>query len=101
MGQYRRGKPPGKQRQTLEYSRYIRNAQEAERAIIARELHDSVIAELRRISFLAYSREGGREEPALLADRINTECGALIRRVREICQALVPQDFNRLGLLVS
>jgi signal transduction histidine kinase len=87
----------GKHRQTLEYSRHIRNAQEEERAIIARELHDSVIAELRRISFLAY----GREEPALLADRINTECGALIRRVREICQSLIPQDFNRLGLLLS
>jgi signal transduction histidine kinase len=91
----------GKHRQTLEYSRHIRNSQEAERAIIARELHDSVITELRRISFLAYAREGGGEEQAPLADRINTECGALIRRVREICQTLVPQDFNHLGLLVS
>jgi signal transduction histidine kinase len=72
-------------------------AQEAERSRIARELHDSVIPELRQLSFLPYARHSDGNAPV----QFSSGCDRLIGRIREICQALIPPDFDRLGLLES
>jgi signal transduction histidine kinase len=85
------------ERRIAAYSRSMMEAQEGERSRIARELHDSVITELRHLSFLPYAKDARGGEPA----RFSEGCDALIRRIREICQALIPPDMNRLGLLES
>jgi signal transduction histidine kinase len=67
-------------------------AQEEERSRIALELHDTVIPEIRHLSFLS---AGQKENNAAHI------CDALILRLREICQALIPPDFTRFGLAES
>jgi signal transduction histidine kinase len=74
------------------FSRDIMLAQEEERSRIALELHDTVIPEIRHLSFLS----AGQEE-----NNAAHFCDALILRLREICQALIPPDFTRFGLAES
>jgi signal transduction histidine kinase len=85
------------ERRAVAYSRSIAAAHEEERSRIARELHDSVITELRHLSFLPFTKQAEGNVPALFS----SGCDALIRRIREICQDLIPPDFNRLGLVES
>jgi signal transduction histidine kinase len=80
-------------RRSAAYTRNVVRAQEAERGRIARELHDSVISELRRLSFLPFA-EGGTGAP-----EFSRGCDDLIRRIREICQNLIPVELSRLGLV--
>jgi signal transduction histidine kinase len=85
------------ERRTAANLRSMMAAQEGERSRIARELHDSVITELRHLSFLPYAKDAQWNKPA----RFSEGCDALILRIREICQALIPPNMNRLGLLES
>jgi signal transduction histidine kinase len=71
------------------FFRDIMLAQEEERSRIALELHDTVIPEIRSLSF---SRQG---------NEVTQICDTLILRLREICQALIPPDFIRFGLAKS
>jgi signal transduction histidine kinase len=73
------------------FSRDIVLAQERERSRIARELHDTVIPEVRRIGFLSQGMQFQGSE-------IEGVCDTLILSIREICQNLIPPDFNLLGL---
>jgi signal transduction histidine kinase len=86
-----------RERRAVAYSRNLAAAQEDERYRIARELHDSVITELRHLSFLPFAKQAEGNVPALFS----SGCDALIRRIQEICLALIPPDFNRLGLVGS
>jgi signal transduction histidine kinase len=86
-----------RERRAMAYARSITAAHEEERSRIARELHDTVITELRHLSFLPFAKDAGENVPALFS----SGCDALIRRVREICQILIPPDFEKLGLVES
>ena len=82
------------------FSRAFLLAQEAERARISRELHDTVAQDLR---YLALGMEkisrtddlGEREKLCREASGLQSD---LIRRVRDICDNLVPPDFRIAGL---
>jgi signal transduction histidine kinase len=86
-----------REEQSAGFSRSMVLAQEAERSRIARELHDQVIQDLRRLSFMGYAREAEKADPA----ELSSGCDTLIGRIREICHTLIPPDFERLGLLES
>ena len=76
-----------RERQSLLFSREIVNAQEHERKRIAREFHDTVAQDLWRLSFQIDN------------ERIVEEQRAIIKRIRDICDTLIPADFQRRGLL--
>ncbi|MDR1625127.1 MAG: hypothetical protein LBT33_01185 [Spirochaetia bacterium] len=86
-----------RERQATAYSRAMMGAQEKERSRIAQELHDAVIPELRHLGFLSYAKNARQDAQALFG----AGCDALIRRIRDICQALIPPDFSRLGFVES
>ncbi|MDR1803369.1 MAG: sensor histidine kinase [Treponema sp.] len=75
-------------------------AQEDERARISRELHDTVAQDLRYLS-LEMNKIGKTEEmkirEKLCAEAASMQA-ALIRKVRDICDYLVPPDFRFQGL---
>ncbi|GHT58993.1 hypothetical protein FACS1894109_14100 [Spirochaetia bacterium] len=77
------------------FSRDIILAQEQERQRIARELHGTVIPEIRRIGFLSRGTQF-KEMPR--NHEIERVCNTLILSIREICQNLIPPNFNLLGL---
>jgi signal transduction histidine kinase len=86
-----------REKQRAAFSRDMVLTREAERGWIAAELHDSVIQELRHLSFMGYARHGEKID----REKLSAACDALITRVREICCSLIPPDFEKLGLLES
>ena len=82
------------------YSRAVLLAQEVERSRISRELHDTIISELRYLA-LETGKISRTAEPELRASlyaetaSMQTE---LITKVRDICEYLVPPDFRIQGL---
>jgi len=76
-----------RERQSILFSRQIVNAQEDERKRIAREFHDTVAQDLWRLSFQIEN------------EKIVEEQRAIIQRIRNICETLIPPDFQRRGLL--
>ena len=75
-------------------------AQEDERARISRELHDTVAQDLRYLS-LEMNKIGKTEEMTVrekLCGEAASMQAALIRKVRDICDYLVPPDFRFQGL---
>jgi len=76
-----------RERQSILFSREIVNAQEHERKRIARELHDTVAQDLWRLSFQIDN------------EQVVEEQRAIIQRIRNICDTLIPPDFQRRGLL--
>jgi len=76
-----------REQQSILFSREIVNAHEHERKRIARELHDTVAQDLWRLSFQIDN------------ERIVEEQRAIIQRIRNICETLIPPDFQRRGLL--
>lgn len=114
---YRNGEPAGvqgtvrditerkhAQRALQTYSRRLVNAQEAERAIIARELHDDIGQSLTAISIHLESiyRSGAVHESAVprLRESIDVIDNAL-RRVRELSFELRPALLDDLGLAAA
>jgi signal transduction histidine kinase len=82
------------------FTRAVLLAQEDERARISRELHDTVAQDLRYLS-LEMNKIGKTEEikirEKLCAEAASMQA-ALIRKVRDICDYLVPPDFRFQGL---
>jgi signal transduction histidine kinase len=93
-------KATSRERQSLIFSRETVAAQEQERSRLARELHDTVAQDLWRLSFQTDSigRAAGAEERRLLSAEVVREQRELIKRIRMICDALIPPDFQRRGL---
>jgi signal transduction histidine kinase len=89
-----------RERQSLSFSRETIIAQEQERGRIARELHDTVAQDLWRLSFQTDSigkTEDAAERSRLCAEVVS-EQKELMRRIRGICDHLIPPDFQRRGL---
>ena len=80
-------KAENRKKQTLAFSRETVMAQENERKRIARELHDSVLQDMWRLSFQINSEEAVKEQREIM------------QRIRGICDTLIPPDFQRRGLI--
>jgi signal transduction histidine kinase len=92
-----------REQQSLSFSRETIIAQEQERGRIARELHDTVAQDLWRLSFQTDSigkTEDTVERSRLCAEVVG-EQKELMRRIRAICDHLIPPDFQRRGLADS
>jgi signal transduction histidine kinase len=85
-----------RQRQSAAFSRETIIAQEQERMRISLELHDTIAQDLRGLSM-------GMEKIGLCPDlkeriKLCTEAASvqstLIRKVRDVCEYLIPPDFN-------
>jgi len=89
-----------RERQTLSFSRETLIAQEQERGRIARELHDTVAQDLWRLSFQTESIDkiSDTAERSRLCVEVVREQKELMRRIRGICDDLIPPDFQRRGL---
>jgi len=82
------------------YSRAILLAQEEERARLSRELHDTIAQDLRYLSLemnKIAKTENISEREKLCEDAASLQSD-LIRKVRDICDYLVPPDFRFQGL---
>jgi signal transduction histidine kinase len=87
------------------YSQALVLAQEEERSRIARELHDTVAQELRYVALMLgkIGRSVGPDVPdggersGLCTELAAIQTG-LIKRVRNICDGLIPPDFRFQGL---
>jgi signal transduction histidine kinase len=89
-----------RERQSLSFSRETMIAQEQERGRIARELHDTVAQDLWRLSFQTDSigKTADAAERSRLCAEVVSEQKELMRRIRAICDHLIPPDFQRRGL---
>jgi len=92
-----------RERQTLHFSRETLIAQEQERGRIARELHDTVAQDLWRLSFQTENIDKTTDpaERSRLCAEVAGEQKELMRRIRGICDNLIPPDFQRRGLADS
>ena len=89
-------KAENRERQSLEFSRETVIAQEQERERIARELHDTVAQDLWRLLFqtdLISKSEDSAERNRLCTEVYNSQ-NELMIRVRDICDNLIPPDFQ-------
>jgi signal transduction histidine kinase len=89
-------KAENREQQSLEFSREIVIAQEQERERIARELHDTVAQDLWRLLFqtdLISKSEDTLERNRLCTEVYNSQ-NELMIRVRDICDNLIPPDFQ-------
>jgi len=86
--------------ETTAFTQAVLLAKEEEGERISRELHDTIAQDLRYLSLgmdkISRTRDDGEREK-LCAQTAEAQ-SALIRRVREICNALVPPDFRLHGL---
>ena len=82
------------------FSRAVLLAQEDERKRISRELHDTVVQDLRRLSLemgkIARAEDGDEREK--LCAESSTLQSALASRLRDICNSIIPPDFALQGL---
>jgi len=87
-------------KESSNFSRAILLAQEDERARLSRDLHDTIAQDLRYLS-LEMSKIGKTKDDAerenLCADAASLQSD-LIRKLRDICDYLVPPDFRFQGL---
>jgi signal transduction histidine kinase len=93
-------KAVSRERQSRIFSRETALAQEQERSRLARELHDTVAQDLWRLTFQTDSihKVSDAEERRLLCEEVVQGQRELMKRVRTICDTLVPPDFRRRGL---
>ena len=82
------------------YSHAVLLAQEDERARLSRELHDTIAQDLRYLSLEMnkISRTENFSEREKLCEAAASFQSDLIRKVRDICDYLVPPDFRFQGL---
>jgi len=89
-----------REKEGSEFSRAVLLAQEDERARLSRELHDTIAQDLRYLSLemnkIGKTRDDAEKEK-LCADAASFQSD-LIRKVRDICDYLVPPDFRFQGL---
>ena len=92
-------KAKSREKQSLAFSRETVMAQEQERERIARELHDTVAQDLWRLSFQVdgIDRAQDPQERSRLCTEVVSGQKEVMRRVRSICNALVPPDFKHRG----
>jgi len=86
-----------RERQSLAFSRETIVAQDRERSRIARELHDTVAQDLWRLSFQTESIDKADEnaQRSKLCAEVVKGQREVMRRVRSICDDLIPPDFKR------
>jgi signal transduction histidine kinase len=85
-----------RERQSLEFSRETVIAQEQERERIAREVHDTVAQDLVGLSLKTETmnkKEDAAERGRLCAEVVSDQKELMIR-VRDICDNLIPPDFQ-------
>jgi signal transduction histidine kinase len=90
-------KAVNRERQSLAFSRETVLAQEQERSRIARELHDTVTQDLWRLSFQTdgINKTADSAERSRLCAEVVRGQQELMQRVRNICNNLIPPDFQR------
>jgi signal transduction histidine kinase len=84
------------EKDSLAFSQETVMAQELERQRIARELHDSALQDLWRLSFQIENagKITDMEERNRICAEIVKEQKDLMRRIRNICDNLIPPDFH-------
>jgi signal transduction histidine kinase len=89
-------KAENRERQSREFSRETVIAQEQERERIARELHDTVAQDLWRLLFQTdlISKSADAAERNRLCTEVYQSQNELMIRVRDICDNLIPPDFQ-------
>jgi len=92
-------KAKASEKQSLAFSRETIIAQEQERSRLARELHDTVAQDLWRLSFQTDSidKVDAQERSRLCAEVVKGQ-KEVMARIRNICDNLIPPDFQRRGL---
>jgi signal transduction histidine kinase len=89
-------KAENREQQSLEFSRETVIAQEQERERIARELHDTVVQDL--VGLMINTETMNKNEDSSERSRLCAEVVSgqreLIIRVRDICDNLIPPDFQ-------
>jgi signal transduction histidine kinase len=85
------------------FSRSVLLIQEEERARLSRELHDTIAQDLRYLSLrmenISKTNEATEREK-LCTDAVNFQ-SVMIKKIRDICNDLVPLDFRFQGLAVA
>ena len=85
----------GRERSTA-FSRETVMAQEQERERIARELHDTVVQDIMRLSLQTEMIEtAAPEDRSRLFTEVTGGHRELMRQIRDICENLIPSDFGR------
>jgi len=86
--------------QSLSFSRDSIQAQEHERSRIARELHDTVAQDLLRLSLQTeiIKKDAISEKQSGLCDEVARGQMELLSRIRNICNDLIPPDFQPSGI---
>jgi signal transduction histidine kinase len=89
------------EQRSITFSRETVKAQEEERSRIAKELHDTVAQDLWRLTFQTDSigKTENTEERLRLCNETVHEERELMKRIRNICDTLIPPDFTRRGLI--
>lgn len=82
-----------------ELNRGLLTAQEEERRVIARDLHDDFSQRLARLSMDAAEVVEGRSEPKEMATEIRLELSRLSKDVRSLASQLHPSTLQDLGLV--
>jgi signal transduction histidine kinase len=90
-----------REKQSLAFSRETILAQERERSRIARELHDTVAQDILQLSLQTeiMNKEADTSKRNLLCGEIVGGQREIMKRIRNICENLIPPDFQsrRLG----
>jgi signal transduction histidine kinase len=83
-----------------QFSRETVTALEKERSRIARELHDTVAQDLWRLTFRVKAIQDAKDpkQRDALCGEVSGEQRNLTRRIRSLCDTLVPPVFSRRGL---
>jgi signal transduction histidine kinase len=87
-------------KQSTAFSRETILAQEQERSRIARELHDTVAQDLLQLSLRTeiMNKEADASKRNILCDEVVSGQRTIMKRIRNICENLIPPEFQRLRL---
>jgi len=86
-----------REKQSLAFSRETIKAQEQERSRIAHELHDTVAQDILQLSLQTelMNKEADASKRSLLCAEIVSSQREIMKRIRNICENLIPPDFQR------